>query len=54
MIRAAALYGHPTDPEAFESYYSMTHMSVVGKTKGSAKVEVTKFLSNEDGSKPDY
>ncbi|MEB2777057.1 EthD family reductase [Algoriphagus sp. D3-2-R+10] len=54
MIKLTVLYGHPRDPDAFEKYYATTHMPLVGKIKGVAKAEVTKFLPNEDGSKPEY
>ena len=54
MIKATVLYGHPTDPAAFEKYYSETHMPIVGKTQGIAKAELTKMLPNPDGSAPAY
>lgn len=54
MIKVTVLYGHPTDPAAFESYYASTHMPLVGKMGGFEKAEVTKFLPNQDGSKADY
>jgi len=54
MIKLTVLYGHPKDSETFENYYSNTHMPLVGKIKGVAKAEITKFLPNEDGSKPEY
>lgn len=54
MIKVTVLYGHPTDPAAFESYYATKHMPLVSKIKGLAKAEVTKFLPNADGSDPEY
>ena len=54
MIKATVLYGHPTDPAAFEKYYNSTHMAIVGKTKGIVKAELTKMLPNPDGSAPAY
>ena len=54
MIKATVLYGHPTDPTAFEKYYSDVHMPIVGKTKGIAKAELTKMLPNPDGSAAAY
>ena len=54
MIKVTVLYGHPTDSSAFESYYANSHMPLVGNMKGFEKAEVTKFLPNPDGSKPDY
>jgi uncharacterized protein (TIGR02118 family) len=54
MIKVTVLYGHPSDPAAFESYYATKHMPLVGKMTGFEKAELTKFLPNPDGSKPDY
>ncbi|PJN95729.1 hypothetical protein CNY89_06780 [Amaricoccus sp. HAR-UPW-R2A-40] len=34
MIKLTALYGHPTDPDAFETYYAKTHMPLVAKMPG--------------------
>ena len=31
MIKAAALFGHPEDPDAFEEYYTNTHLPLVRK-----------------------
>ncbi len=52
MHKVTVLYGHPKDPEAFEKYYKETHLPIVAKMKGVAKVELTKFLSAPDGGMP--
>jgi uncharacterized protein (TIGR02118 family) len=54
MIKLTVLYGHPTDPVAFESYYANTHQPIVSKVKGFIKAELTKFMSAADGGKPAY
>ncbi len=54
MIKVTVLYGHPTDPTAFESYYGSSHLALVSKVTGFEKVELTKFLPNADGSNSDY
>jgi len=54
MIKATVLYGHPTSPEAFEKYYSETHLPLAGKTQGVLKSEFTKFLPNPDGTAAAY
>ncbi len=51
MTKATILYGHPADPEAFERYYTTTHLSIASKMKGFSKMELTKFISAPDGSK---
>lgn len=53
-MKATVLYGHPTDPESFEKYYAETHLPLVAKATGIAKLEYTKFLPNADGSAPAY
>jgi uncharacterized protein (TIGR02118 family) len=54
MIKVTVLYGHPSDPEAFESYYANKHHPLVSKVKGIVKSELTKFMSSADGGKPAY
>jgi len=54
MQKVTVLYGHPANPEAFEKYYSETHMPLVAKMKGVARVELTKMLGAPDGSPPEY
>jgi len=54
MIKATVLYGHPKDPDAFEKYYSETHLPLVAKVQGIARSEWTKFLPNPDGSAVAY
>lgn len=34
MVRLTVLYGHPTDPEAFQRYYREVHLPLAGKMKG--------------------
>ncbi len=54
MIKVTVLYGHPTDSAAFENYYANNHLPIVSKMFGHEKLELTLFLNNSDGSKPDY
>ncbi len=54
MIKATALYGHPTDPQAFETYYAQTHIPIAKKMKEVVKIETTMFLPNADGSPAAY
>jgi uncharacterized protein (TIGR02118 family) len=49
------LYNNPKDPAAFESYYSATHLPIVGNGAaeiGFTKAELTKYSKNLDGSAP--
>lgn len=52
MVKLVVMYGHPKDPEAFEAYYSETHLPIAAKIKGLSKVEFTKFVGTPDGGKP--
>jgi len=54
MIKLTVLYGHPTNSEAFEDYYTDTHLTLVSKMKGIEKNEFTKFLDAPDGTKAAY
>jgi uncharacterized protein (TIGR02118 family) len=51
MVKLTVLYGHPTDPAAFEQYYAASHMPLVSKIKQILKAETTKFMDEADGSK---
>ena len=54
MIKATALYGHPTDPVAFEKYYSETHLPIARRMPGVLRMELTKFLDAPDGAQAPY
>lgn len=54
MIKVTVLYGQPTDPEAFEKYYSEVHMPIAAKVPQVAKLELTKFFGTPDGSTPEF
>ena len=52
MYRVRITYGHPTDPEAFDSYYANTHVPIASRVPG-----VRQFFAGRcesfDGSEPD-
>ncbi len=54
MIKLTVIYGHPTDPTAFESYYNSTHMQIAGKIPGVARLELTRFTGSPDGGRPAF
>src|SRR5205823_4915681 len=54
MVKLTVLYGHPTDPAAFEQYYAATHLPLVDKMAGLTRTEFTRVLPNADGSPPPY
>lgn len=54
MIKLTVLYGHPTDPSAFEEYYSGTHMPIVGRMSGIEKAETAKIVGTADGKPSEF
>ena len=54
MIKLTVLYGHPTNPEAFEKYYATTHMPLVNKMSGFIRTEKAKVVGTPDGAKPTF
>ncbi|MCG2459249.1 EthD family reductase [Flavobacteriaceae bacterium F89] len=54
MLKLTVLYGHPKDPEAFETYYKEKHLPLAATMEGVAKLEMTKFSGTPDGQKAEY
>jgi uncharacterized protein (TIGR02118 family) len=54
VVKLTVLYGHPTDPEAFESYYGATHMPLVERIGGVTRTEKARVIGTPDGSPPPY
>lgn len=54
MLKLTVLYRHPTDVEAFETYYKEKHLPLAATMEGIAKLELTKILGTPDGQKGDY
>ena len=52
--KLTVLYGHPTDPAAFEKYYAEIHLPLADKITGYNRVELSKGLPGPDGSKPTF
>lgn len=54
MIKLTILYGQPNDSEAFEQYYTGTHLPIAAKLTGVQRLELTRFGTGPDGAKPAY
>ena len=52
MVKLSVIYGPPTDPAAFETYYTETHMPLAAKVQGLRRFELSKVVGTPDGSKP--
>lgn len=53
-MKVTVLYGHPTSAEAFEEYYTGTHLPLAATMKGVARIELTRLVASGDGGKPAY
>ena len=53
MVKVTVLYGHPSDPSAFESYYGDAHMRLVAKVN-LPRTEAARVVATPDGSQPAY
>ena len=49
MVKLIVLYGHPTDPAAFEKYYTDVHMPIAAQIEG-VQIELAKVKEAPDGS----
>lgn len=54
MLRLTVLYGHPTDPEEFDRYYSEVHLPIARKMKGLKGWTIGKCESLAPGEPPPY
>lgn len=51
--RVVALYGHPTDPAAFDAYYASTHTPIAQRIPGLRRLGVSRgSVRSPDGSSP--
>lgn len=54
MVTLTVLYGTPTDPAAFEQYYSERHMPLVATIPGLGRWEAARALPGADGAAPPF
>ncbi len=54
MVKATVLYGHPTDPAAFEDYYANTHLPIAAQIPNVRRFEAARVVATPDGSEPPY
>ncbi len=54
MVRLTVLYGQPTDPDAFLSYYEKTHVPLANKIPDVDHWTWGKCLPGPGGSQPPY
>ncbi len=54
MTRLTVLYGHPTDPAAFDRYYHETHVPLARTMKGLTGWTIGKCEAAAPGEQPPY
>jgi len=54
MGRLTVLYGHPSDPEAFDRYYRETHIPLARKMRGLKGWTIGKCEATERGQQPPF
>lgn len=54
MIKLTVLYGHPTNTQDFERYYTETHLPLAATVPGVSRLELTRFGFGPDGGKPTF
>jgi uncharacterized protein (TIGR02118 family) len=52
-IKLSVQYGQPTDPEAFEKYYTETHLPIAATMTGFTRFEAGKVVGTPDGTASD-
>lgn len=54
MIKLVVLYGHPTDPAAFDQYYQEKHIPLARNIPNVQRAELGRIHSATPGEKPPY
>ena len=54
QIKLTVLYGHPTNPAAFEKYYAEVHLPIADKITGFTRFELSKGLPGPGGGMPAF
>ena len=51
MVKLTLLYGHPTDPVSFESYFANTHLPLAARINGVRRAEFSLVTGAMDASR---
>ena len=54
MVKMTFLYGHPTDPAAFEDYYVNNHLPLIERVPNVQRLEMARVVATPNGSEPPY
>ena len=54
MVKITVLYGHPTDPAAFEQYFNERHVPLVEQMPNLRRFEKALVVATPDGGESPY
>jgi uncharacterized protein (TIGR02118 family) len=54
VVKVIVLYGHPSDPAAFDEHYATVHGPLVEKLPGLKLFEVSRVVGTPEGGDPPY
>lgn len=54
MVKITFLYGHQTDPAAFEDYYVNNHLPLIESVPDLGRVDTARVVATPDGGEPPY
>ncbi|HVC79815.1 MAG TPA: EthD family reductase [Chloroflexota bacterium] len=52
MVKLTAIYGHPTDPTAFETYYAEIHAPIAMKMPYVKRLDLAKAIASPGQDQP--
>jgi uncharacterized protein (TIGR02118 family) len=54
VVKVIVLYGHPSDPAAFDDHYANTHRPLVDKLPGLKLFEISRVVGTPEGGDLPY
>ena len=54
MVKVTAIYGHPTDPAAFDKYYAETHTPIALQLPHVRRFDVAKAVASPGQDQPAF
>jgi uncharacterized protein (TIGR02118 family) len=54
MVKLVVLYGHPTNPEEFDRYFTSVHLPLADQIPGVVGISYGHLTSVDDSSAPPY
>jgi uncharacterized protein (TIGR02118 family) len=54
VVKVTAIYGHPTDPAAFEKYYAETHTPIALRIPNLKRFDLARAVASPGQSQPTF